>query len=108
MTKNACYSVTPLDDGSVLTSGLSKIKLFDKNNELIWSLSGDDLPNVNIYSFTGTHVLENGNIAVANWLGHGAKGKGHQLIEVNRSNEVVWSYKNDEQFSYTNSIMVLP
>jgi hypothetical protein len=55
--KHVCYSVTPLDDGQVLTAGLSEIKLFDSKDNLVWSLKDSDIPEMNIYSFTGTHVL---------------------------------------------------
>lgn len=100
-TRNACYAVNPLKDGTLLLSGLSVLKIIDTSGKTIWELHESDIPEVNIYSFTGTHVLENGNILVTNWLGHGATGKGHHVVEIDRqTKKVVWSMRNDKELKY--------
>ncbi len=63
----------------------------DKNGSEFWRQAA---PNF----FAGFQVLENGNIVVSNWEGHGGGngGKGFQLIEIDSSlSEVVSYWKQD-------------
>ena len=41
---------------------------------------------------TGIHALPNGNIAVANYFGHGKGSRGAVLFEVTHEKKVVWLY----------------
>ncbi|MBT3198831.1 MAG: DUF1080 domain-containing protein [Phycisphaerales bacterium] len=42
--------------------------------------------------FSGFDTLKNGNVVVANWLGHGNQGKGKHLIEFDKKNKVIWTW----------------
>jgi hypothetical protein len=44
--------------------------------------------------FSGFEFLPNGHLVVANWLGHGAQGKGPHIVEVDADNKLVWSWED--------------
>lgn len=56
----------------------------------VWHLHADDIPEMNVKWLLGLQLLPNGNIAVANWLGHGHETEGVPFFEITPSKEVVW------------------
>jgi hypothetical protein len=57
--------------------------------------------------FSGFEFLPNGHIVVANWLGHGAQGKGPHVIEVDADNKVVWSWEDHTAAKQVTNLLML-
>ncbi|MBI5818200.1 MAG: hypothetical protein HZA88_04370 [Verrucomicrobia bacterium] len=57
--------------------------------------------------FSGFEFLPNGNVVVANWLGHGAQGKGPHVIEVDASNRVVWSWEDHAAAKQVTNLLMI-
>lgn len=57
--------------------------------------------------FSGFHHLDNGNIVVANWLGHGKAGKGPHLVEFDRENKLVWKWEDHEKAKQVTNVLLL-
>ena len=57
--------------------------------------------------FSGFEFLPNGHIVVANWLGHGAQGKGPHVIEVDADNRVVWSWEDHAAAKQVTNLLML-
>ena len=57
--------------------------------------------------FSGFEILKNGNLVIANWLGHGATGKGPHLVEVNAQNQVVWSWEDHTAAKQVTGLVIL-
>lgn len=88
---NACYLGLPLLNGEILLTGLSEMKIVNKDGKVTWRITAEDIPEMNIFYFTDAQVLANGNIVVSNWLGHGNSGKGTPIVELTRNKKVVWT-----------------
>jgi hypothetical protein len=60
--------------------------------------------------FAGFQILDNGNIVVSNWIGHGTD-KGHigrQILEYDADGNLVWAFKQDpDKFSSIHNVIVL-
>lgn len=57
--------------------------------------------------FSGFHLLPNGHLVVANWLGHGAWGKGPHLVEVDAGNRLVWQWDDHLAAKQVTNVLVL-
>ncbi len=77
----------------------------DKQGKVVKTLGGNS--NVGQKWYSGFHLLENGNIVVANWLGHGQEGKGPHAVEFDSSNKLVWSWEDHTLASTITNLLVL-
>lgn len=57
--------------------------------------------------FSGFHLLPNGHLLVANWLGHGAWGKGPHLLELDRENRLLWSWEDHQAARQVTNALLL-
>ena len=57
--------------------------------------------------FSGFHHLDNGNIVVANWLGHGKAGKGPHLVEFDKDNKLVWKWEDHQKAKQITNVLIL-
>ncbi len=72
-----------------------KIVEVDSEGKLCWFVGGKaEHPGIGLDFFSGWDTLPNGNIVVANWLGHGKQGKGCHLAEFTRDNKLVWTWQD--------------
>ena len=89
-------SVEELSNGNVLVSGgapgPAKVIEFDANDNKVWELSADDVPQANLMTPCGVQRLPNGNTLITNWTGHNYKGKYLPLIEVNKQKKIVRAF----------------
>lgn len=53
-----------------------------------------DIPGINLGYVALIDILENGNMLICNWLGHGSDESQPHIIEVDPGNRVVWSYND--------------
>lgn len=106
------HSVIRLPQGSTLIAcsdhnGDPRIVEVDRNGTIVWQLSKNELPGIELKFMTGMQCLPNGNLLLTNWLGHGQFGKAPHAFEITRDKKVVWLY-NDTTFLKTmSSIQIL-
>jgi hypothetical protein len=64
------------------------------DGKVSWFVGGKkEHPGIGLDFFSGWDTLANGNIVVANWLGHGKQGKGCHLAEFTPDNKLVWTWQ---------------
>ena len=102
-----CYSATPLKDGHVLLTGKDLVKIIDENNAISWQLKPEDIPSAKIASFCGAHLLDNGNLVISNWLGHGKDGTGDPVVEISPDKKVLWRFSDTQQTKHVLGVQVL-
>lgn len=56
---------------------------------------------------SGFDILPNGHLVVANWLGHGAQGKGPHVIEVDADSRLVWSWEDHTAAKQVTNLLML-
>jgi len=66
----------------------------DKNGKIVWQLTKDELPGLQLKFMTGMQCLSNGNLVLTNWLGHNQFGKAPHAFEITRGKKVVWVYND--------------
>jgi hypothetical protein len=62
------------------------------------------------YHFFGAmQVLNNGHLVVCNWTGHGPQdsAKGTQILEFDRSGQVVWKWHDPVRAGSINGVIIL-
>ncbi len=111
-TKGGPYSAVRLPDGNTLIAcgeGPSKAQVFevDQGGRVVWEITNDDLPGIQLAFMTGLQRLPNGNTVMSNWLGHGKFGQAPHVIEVTRDKKVVWTFADHKAVSTVSSIQVL-
>lgn len=80
---------------------------FDKDDNVVWEISGDEIPGNSMFFVAGFQVLPNGNVVLANWGGHGHNKEQAQIIEITREKKVIWSYENWTDFNAFSTVQVL-
>lgn len=80
----APYSVVRLENGNTVICGQKTIIEVDPADKIVWSIKGDDLPELGIRWFAGLQILPNGNRFVCN-----AGGK-VPFLEISPDKRVVW------------------
>lgn len=84
------FGLVALPNGNIVYSCMSGAYELDENGIEIWSLTNDDIPQINICWLLGLQLLSNGNLVFANWMGHGHLDEGIHFFEVNNKKEIVW------------------
>jgi hypothetical protein len=71
--------------------------------------AGDVAAEVHPYFYGTFQVLENGNVAVGNWQGHGPGhgGSGVQLLEYDPKGSIAWQWSDRRQVSSIQGVLVL-
>ncbi len=104
---NQCFCPLRLDNGNTLISTGNGHRVIEVNTqkEIVWQLTDEDLPGITLAWITTLQRLPNGNIVLVNCH---AGPENPQIIEVNREKQVVWTYRNFEQFgnALTNVIIL--
>ena len=63
----------------------------DQTGQAVWELTPRDVPEAHICWLLGMQLLSDGNLVLANWLGHGQHGKGLPLFEITPQKDIVWT-----------------
>jgi hypothetical protein len=105
------HSVIRLPQGNTLISctdhnGDPQIVEVDKSGAIVWQLTKNELPDIELKFMAGMQCLSNGNLLLTNWLGHNQFGKAPHAFEITRNKKVVWVY-NDNTFLKTMSSIQL-
>lgn len=89
-TPGDTFAVIESDNGHIYYTARTCIVETDATGNEIWCATCEDLADINPRWLTGMELLQNGNLIVCNWLGHGFEGKGIPLFEINRDKEILW------------------
>ncbi len=90
-TRGDSFGVIEADNGNLIYSSIHGVFEVDLQGNEVWSLLPGDVPEMGWQWVLSLQLLQNGNLVLCNWLGHGHDGQGIPLFEVNRQKEVVWS-----------------
>jgi hypothetical protein len=94
---NKGYKAVRLPNGNTLvsTGGALTVVEFNPVGREVASVGGrNSHPNLGLDWFSGFDYLPNGNLVVANWLGHGKQGTGPHLVEFDRQNRMIWKWED--------------
>lgn len=96
-TGKECYSAIRLPNGNTLIGGGHNHKVFevDKAGKEVWSIGETELPGIKFGYVAQVQRLKNGNTVIINCH---AGPQNPQVIEVNQAKQVVWSYRDFENF----------
>lgn len=106
------HSVIRLPQGNTLIAcsdhnGDPRVVEADKNGTIVWQLTKDELPGIELKFMTGMHCLSNGNLVLTNWLGHNQFGKAPHAFEITREKKIVWVYNDFTILRTMSSIQLL-
>jgi len=104
------YKAVRLPNGNTLasTGGAATVVEFSPAGEQVSAVGGkQNHPQLGLDWFSGFDLLPNGNVVVANWLGHGKQGTGVHLVEFNRDNGVVWTWDDQDPATTITNVLVL-
>lgn len=94
---NQCFCALRLENGNTLIStgnGHSIIEVTPEK-EIVWKLTQDELPGIQLAWVTTLQRLPSGNIVIGNCH---AGDSNPQIVEINRKKEVVWEFHDLRRF----------
>jgi hypothetical protein len=96
----------------IVTAGYGAFVVeLDANGKILRKFGGkESLPEkVRPFFYAMFQLLQNGNIVLANWQGHGPGfgSSGVQLLEFNHAGEIVWSWSKADMISSLQGVLVL-
>jgi hypothetical protein len=108
--KPHAWQAVRLSNGkTIVSSGFAaNFQIFGKDARLLDTIGGP--AEVHPHFYAGFQIMQNGNMVVTNWQGHGAKfgSSGVQLLEYTPAGNLVWSWKQDaDKFSSLQGVIVL-
>jgi len=78
------FSAVRLDGGGTVIGGQKRLVEIDASGRVVWSMSGDDIPQAGVRWFAGLAVLPNGHLFVCNAGGRAT------FLEIGRDKTVAW------------------
>lgn len=96
--KEKTYLAHENSDGSFIATrgyGVDVVNITRDGKETFVCGGKEKHPDAGFAWFSGFDVLDNQNIVVANWCGHGFKGKKNHLFEFDRDNNIAWRWSDD-------------
>ena len=84
------FGVEEEKNGNIIYTCISGVYKIDQSGREISSFTEKDAPQLGLRWPLGFRLLENGNIIVVNWLGHGHSNKGIPAFEITPDNQIVW------------------
>ncbi|HVR85334.1 MAG TPA: hypothetical protein VMU54_13545 [Planctomycetota bacterium] len=99
-----------LEDGTtVAPTGSGGTALYiDKSGKVVATRGGKDAhPDLKIHWFAATQTLKNGNLVVANWLGHKPGLTGPHALEFDAANKAVWSWEDAQRVQTLHNVLVI-
>jgi len=104
------YRAQELKNGNLLISIGDSVKVIeiDPQGEIQRFVGGKERhPDIGLDFFSGFDVLTNGNIIVANWLGHGKQGTAAHLFEFDPDNNLVWKWEDHQAAKQVTNVLVI-
>jgi len=101
-TDAPAFSAVRLANGNTMCCDWFRLKEVDPKGKIVWSMTKKEIAEQLVPGgkevtrgealMTGIQILPSGNIAIANYFGHGRGARGAVLFEVTRDKKVVWQY----------------
>jgi outer membrane protein assembly factor BamB len=104
------YKAVRLANGNTLvsTGGEATVIELNPTGQVVLTVGGKKAhPALGLDWSSGFELLPDGNILVANWLGHGKQGTGAHVVEFDRNKRVVWKWENHQQAATITNVLVL-
>jgi len=104
------YKAVRLANGNTLVSTGGPVTVIEVNpaGDTVRTAGGKQAhPGLGLDWSSGFDVLPNGNIVIANWLGHGKMGTGPHLVEFDRDNKLVWKWEDHQQAATVTNVLIL-
>ncbi|MBI1369857.1 MAG: PQQ-binding-like beta-propeller repeat protein [Planctomycetes bacterium] len=94
---NQVFAALRLPNGNTLmsTGNGHRILEVSPDKQIVWSLTSEDLPGIELAWVTTLQLMPNGNIVFGNCH---AGPTNPQIIEVTRDKKVVWTFKDFQRF----------
>ena len=103
-------SIDRLEDGTTIAptgSGGTALYL-DRDGKVVSTRGGKPThPDLKINWIAATQTLKNGNLVVANWLGHKPGLSGPHAIEFDADNRAVWSWEDPKRVQTLHNVLVI-
>ena len=90
-TRANTFGAVLCPNGNLLYTHQTGAIELDPDGNIVWELTPEDVPEVNIRWLLGLQLLSNGNRVFCNWLGHDHHGEGIPFFEVTPDKELVWT-----------------
>ncbi|MBF0196808.1 MAG: hypothetical protein HQL32_03825 [Planctomycetes bacterium] len=103
------YKQYQIENGNFLVSGGPAASLYEIDNKgkIINTWGGkNNFPELQLWDCSGWDQLDNGNIVMTCWHGHGYKGSGPDIVEFNADNQALWSW-NSKEAKYLTNVLVI-
>lgn len=84
------------------------VEIDPRTRQLVRAVSSDDVPDVSLLFVSELCRYPNGTTLISNWNGHSADKSQPKLLEVDRSNQVVWRLKETGAIKNVSSVFLLP
>ena len=112
LVKGGPHSVIRLPNGNTLIAcsdhnGEPRIVEIDPSDSVVWQLTKNESPGIEMKFMTGMEILPNGNLVFTNWVGHHPEGKVTHAFEVTRDKKLVWIYDDQSILKTMSSIQIL-
>jgi hypothetical protein len=110
--KGGPHSVIRLQNGNTLIAcsdhgGEPRIVEVDQSDSVVWQLTKNELPEIELKFMTGMEILPGGNLVFTNWVGHNPEGKVTHAFEITRDKQLVWVYTDQSILKTMSSIQIL-
>ena len=99
-----------LENGlTVIPTGSGGTALYlDPEGKVVATRGGKEAhPDLKINWFASTQTLANGNLVVANWLGHKPGLTGPHVLEFDAANQAVWKWEDPTRVQTLHNVLVL-
>lgn len=106
------HSAIRLPNGNTLVScgdrkGGSRVFEADPTGKIVWEVTRDELPGIQLKFMSGMQRLPNGNTVITNWLGHGQFGAGPHVIELTPDKKIAWTFFDHKTMKTISTIQLL-
>jgi len=104
------YKVQRLASGNTLlsTGGLASVIEVTPAGKTVATFGGKAAhPKAGLDFASGFDRLDNGNVVIANWLGHGSHPNSPHVVEYDRDNTLVWSWGDHKLAKVATNVMIL-
>jgi hypothetical protein len=108
------YQSLRLPNGHLLVAGGYHTQMYelDADGKVARTIGGQpagEAQSLGLHLFAGFQILNNGDMVVCNWTGHGAQdsSKGVQILQYNAAGQLVWKWHDPAQAGTINGAIIM-